>query len=83
MLHERVFCAPIAAEAEENFNDYNSPLSFLESIRAQHEAAEGGERPDSFTASLIWDALWGALGTVQVSRARESENPAGKEDPGS
>ena len=35
VLHQRVFDQPIASNAEENFNDYDSQLSFFESIRAR------------------------------------------------
>ena len=68
VLHERVFCAAIAAETAQNFNNYDSPLSFLESIRAEHEAVEAGESADSYAANLIWDALWEALCTLRVRR---------------
>ena len=66
-LHKHVFEQPISSTETENLNDYDSPLSFLESIRTEHE---GGGMPDSMAASLIWDALYEALQTLTTVRLR-------------
>ena len=63
VLHQRVFDQPIASNAEENFNDYDSQLSFFESIRAQHQSKD---RPESYAAILLWAALYDALETMRT-----------------
>jgi hypothetical protein len=62
-LHERVFLKPISSNISENFNDYDSPLSFLDSIRRE---GEGDELPESYTAAGVWEALFEALRTLCV-----------------
>ena len=62
-LHQRVFLQPIPTNATESFNDYDSPLGFLESIRAEGESEE---MPESYTAAGVWEALYEALGTLRT-----------------
>ena len=62
-LHQRVFLKPIPTNAAESFNDYDSPLGFLESIRAEGESEE---MPESYTAAGVWEALYEALGTLRT-----------------
>ena len=47
-LHERVFLLPFSKDASENLNDYDSPLSFLDSIHTEHVKSK---LPNSYTAS--------------------------------
>ena len=66
MLHRHIFGKSIS---EDTFNDYDSPLTFLDSIRAEHERlAESEVFHESHTARLIWEALYDALGTLRVER---------------
>ena len=65
-LHQRVLEQPIASNAEENFNDYDSQLGFFESIRGQHQRTVSGDRPDSYAAILLWEALYDALETMRT-----------------
>lgn len=67
VLHEEIFSKPISQNINENLNDYDSPLGFLDSIQREHDQPD---RPDSYTAALIWEALYDALQTLRVQPPR-------------
>lgn len=63
ILHQRVFNQPIATNEKENFNDYTTPVGFIESIRREHAS---DAMPESMTAASVWEALYDAICTMTV-----------------
>lgn len=66
VLHQRVFSKPISTDEGQNCGDYNSPEGFIESIRRERREHDADNFPDSITATLIWEALYEAIGTLKV-----------------
>jgi hypothetical protein len=75
-LHQRVFMKEISANDEENLNDYATPLGFIESIKREHDSEE---RPDSYSAAMIWDALYDAVCTINVKEEEARASDGGAE----
>ena len=70
-LHERVFLLPFSKDASENLNDYDSPLSFLDSIHTEHVKSK---LPNSYTASEVWSDLHATLKTLRVNTSEGTKS---------
>ena len=64
-LHVLTFGCEIDLDDSENFNGYGNEIEFLESCAIHNGMC------DSYTATMVWDSLYEAIGTLEVATIPE------------